>query len=165
MKHYQWGVTQGLSQLSKEERDELKSAAKEYNCTGTPPELRRSNARRAFRDVTWDYCMTASRHFGYRTFVFYVPESKDDGEPGVFDPSLDLDAKCPLNSVFNEKLVLGKLGEFVQAETSSVVSANVKGPSKKQKKLSYKDEITIPIRRDGHRIILEPEYLCQEQAR
>jgi len=48
---------------------------------------------------------------------------------------------------------------------ASVVSANVKGPSKKWKKLSYKDEITIPIQRDGHRIILEPEYLRQEQAR
>ena len=42
MKLYQWGVTQGLSQLSKEERHELKSAAKEYNCTGTPHELRHS---------------------------------------------------------------------------------------------------------------------------
>jgi hypothetical protein len=41
MKLYQWGVMQGLSQLSKEERDELKSAAEEYNCTGTPHELHR----------------------------------------------------------------------------------------------------------------------------
>jgi hypothetical protein len=28
---------------------------------------------------------------------------------------------------------------------ASIVSANVKGPSEKQKKLSYKDQITIPI--------------------
>ncbi|KAI0280145.1 hypothetical protein BC826DRAFT_1112392 [Russula brevipes] len=89
-----------------------------------------------------------------------TPRHRHGGGDERFDPSLDLGAKCPLNSVFNEKLVLGKLGEFVQAETS-----NVKGPSKKRKKLSYKDEITIPIRRDGHRIILEPEYLRQEQAR
>ncbi|KAI0281321.1 hypothetical protein BC826DRAFT_974757 [Russula brevipes] len=116
MRHYQWGVTMGLSQLSTEDLDELKSTAEEYNRTGTPPELRQSNARQAFLDVTRDYCMTASRHFGYRTFVFYVPESADDGGPGVFDPSLDLGAKKPLDSALDKTLVMDKLVEFERAK-------------------------------------------------
>lgn len=73
--------------------------------------------------------MTASRHFGYRTFVFHVPESDKDGIPGLYvassyirqsllifryDPSLDLGAKNPLNSVLDINVVLGKLVEFVQ---------------------------------------------------
>jgi hypothetical protein len=42
MQLYQWAVTQGLSQLSVKENEELKTAAEQYNVTGTPSELRRS---------------------------------------------------------------------------------------------------------------------------
>jgi hypothetical protein len=35
----------------------------------------------------------------------------------------------------------------------------------KQKKLSYKDDISIQICRKGHHITLEPEYLSKERAR
>jgi hypothetical protein len=42
MQGYQSAVTQGLSQLSAKEIDELKAAAEEYNVAGTPSELRRS---------------------------------------------------------------------------------------------------------------------------
>lgn len=48
---------------------------------------------------------------------------------------------------------------------SANVNLDINGSSEKRKKLSYKDDITIPIKRDGHRIILERDFLHQEQAR
>ncbi|KAI0285209.1 hypothetical protein BC826DRAFT_973073 [Russula brevipes] len=95
------------------------------------------------------------------TFVFYVPESADDGGPGVFDPSMDLGAKKPLDSALDKTLVLDKLVEFARNRNSNADSP----PEKKKKKLSYKDDISIPIRQEGHRIILDPEYLSQERAK
>ena len=48
----------------------------------------------------------------------------------------------------------------------TILPANADGPpEKKKKKLSYKDDISIPIQREGHRIILDPEYLSQERAK
>ena len=41
------------------------------------------NFKKLFMDITRDYCMTVSRHFGMRTFVFYVPESADGPDPGM----------------------------------------------------------------------------------
>jgi hypothetical protein len=47
-----------------------------------------------------------------------------------------------------------------------ILSVNTDGPpEKKKKKLSYKDDITIPIQQEDHRIILNPEYLSQERAK
>ena len=34
-------------------------------------------------DMTRDYCMTASRHFGIRPFVFYIPETDDGTDAGL----------------------------------------------------------------------------------
>jgi hypothetical protein len=51
-------------------------------------------------------------------------------------------------------------------EDVTVLSVNPDGPpEKKKKKLSYKDDISIPIEREGHRIILEREYLSHERAK
>jgi hypothetical protein len=48
----------------------------------------------------------------------------------------------------------------------TVLSANTDGPlEKKKKKLAYKEDISIPIRREGQRIILDEEYLSQERAK
>jgi hypothetical protein len=47
----------------------------------------------------------------------------------------------------------------------SSLSASPSVVGEKQKKLSYKDDISIPICRKGHHISLDPDYLSKERAR
>jgi hypothetical protein len=47
----------------------------------------------------------------------------------------------------------------------TILSVNTDRPLEKMKKLSYKDDISIPIQQEGQRIVLDQEYLSQEQAK
>ena len=64
------------------------------------------------------------------------------------------------------EIVSELLLNWCSVDEVTILLANTDGlPEKKKKKLAYKDDVSIPIQREGQRIILDREYLSQEQSK